>query len=362
MPKQTQGLFKKPNSRYWYADFVDAGGQRVKRSTRTVDRKDAQALLAKWKLEAHRQFMWNEEPPRSYDDLMLRYLQGPSKDKRAHDRDLYAAKRLTPFFQGRALNALGPAEIQAYIDQRRATGVGPGTVNKELNLLSSALNYARRRLQWDVPNPVEGMRLRPPEGRIRWIDRATAVRLIAAAEKVRGYLPDFIQLGLYTGMRKGEILGLTWDRVDLDRRMVYLTDQDQKNGKHGSVPLNAEAVAAFERRKAHREQYCPLSPWVFATRQGDRIADIKKGFQSACERAGIEDFHPHDLRHTCAAWLVQDGVDIRVVCELLRHSSIQVTMRYAHLSSKNVRDAVERLSQFRPTSPQEAERPADAGL
>ena len=64
----------------------------------------------------------------------------------------------------------------------------------------------------------------------------------------------------------------------------------------------------------------------------------------------------HDLRHTCAAWLVQDGVDIRVVSELLRHSSIQVTMRYAHLSSKNVRDAVERLSHFRPTSGESTSR------
>ena len=94
MPKQTQGLFKKPNSSYWYADFTDASGRRVKRSTRTVDRKEADALLAKWKLEAHRQAMWDEEPPRLYDDLMLRYLQGPSMDKRAHDRDLYAAKKL----------------------------------------------------------------------------------------------------------------------------------------------------------------------------------------------------------------------------------------------------------------------------
>lgn len=350
MPKQTQGLFKKPNSSYWYADFTDAGGRRVKRSTRTVDRKEAEALLAKWKLEAYRQAMWDEPPQRLYDELMLLYLQGPSKDKRAHDRDLYAAKQLTPFFQGRLLNDLGPADIQAYIDQRRAQGVSNGTVNKELNLLSAALSYARRRLQWDVPNPVEGMRLREPEGRIRWIDRQAAQRLIKEAASVRGYLPDLIQLGLNTGMRKGEMLGLTWERVDLDRQMVYLTDKDQKNGKHGSIPLNAGAVAAIQRRLQHREQFCPDSPWVFSNRQGERVANVRKGFVSACQKAGIEDFHVHDLRHTCAAWLVQDGVDIRVVCELLRHSSIQVTMRYAHLSSKNVRDAVERLSHFRPTS------------
>jgi len=104
--------------------------------------------------------MWDEDPRRLYDDLMLRYLQGPSMDKRAHQRALYAAKRLTPFFQGNALNDLGPANIQAYIDKRRTEGVGPATVNKELNLLSASLTYAPRRLQWDVPNPVEGMRLR----------------------------------------------------------------------------------------------------------------------------------------------------------------------------------------------------------
>jgi integrase len=293
--------------------------------------------------------MWDQEPSRLYDDLMLRYLQGPSTDKKAHERDLYAAKKLTPFFRGKALNGLGAADIQAYIDKRRKDGVGPATVNKELNLLSSALNYGRRKLQWDVPNPVQSMRLRPPEGRIRWIDGPAAERLIAEAAKIRSYLPDFIQLGLHTGMRKGEMLGLSWDRVDLDRGMVYLTDKDQKNGKHGSVPLNAEAVEALERRLKHREQYCPQSPWVFANRQGERLANVRKGFTTACEKAGIADFHPHDLRHTCAAWLVQGGVDIRVVCELLRHSSIQVTMRYAHLSSKNVREAVERLSHFRPT-------------
>jgi len=355
MPKQNQGLFKKPTSRYWYADFTDASGCRVKRSTRTVDRREAEALLAKWKLEAFQEKMWDRSPAHRYEELMLLYLRGPSQDKRAPERDQYAARRLTPFFQGKVLETLGPADIQAYIEQRRARGIGPGTINKELNVLSAALNYARRRLEWAVPNPVEGMRLKPPAGRIRWITRDEADRLVQVAATVRGYLPDFIQLGLNTGMRKGEMLGLSWDRVDFDQRMVYLTDQDQKNGKHGGIPLNAKAVAALENRKAHRDEFCPDSPWVFSTRQGTRVANIRKGFTTACERAGITDLHPHDLRHTCAAWLVQDGVDIRVVCELLRHSSIQVTMRYAHLSSKNVREAVERLSQFRPTRHQEPE-------
>ncbi len=356
MPKQTQRLFKKPNNKYWCADFTDASGRRVKRSTRTVDRKEAEALLAKWKLEVHRQAMWDEEPTRLYDDLMLCYLQGPSTEKRAHQRDLYAAKRLTPFFQGKMLNELGAADIQAYIDRRRGEGVGPATINKELNLLSAALKYARQRLEWDIPNPVQGMRLKKSEGRVRWIGREEADRLIAEAIGVRGYLPDFIQLGLNTGMRKGEMLGLTWDRVDLDQGMVYLTDRDQKNGKHGSIPLNDDAVDALKHRLEFRQQFCPQSSWVFAKRDGQRIADIKKGFKTACVKAGLDDFTPHDMRHTFAAWLVQGGVDIRVVCELLRHSSIEVTMRYAHLSPRNVRDAVECLSHSRPTSEKTAQR------
>ena len=300
MPKQNQGLFKKPNSRFWYADFTDASGKRTKRSTGTVDRKEAEALLAKWKLEAHQQQMWDAPPTRTYDDLMLLYLQGPSKDKRAPERDLFSAKRLTPFFQGKALNTMGPADVQAYIDYRRTQNVGPATINKELNLLSAALTYARRRLQWDVPNPVEGMRLRPPQGRIRWITREEAPRLIAEAAKVRSYLPDFIQLGLNTGMRKGEMLELSWDRVDLDQRMIYLRDVDQKNGKYGSTPLNDEAVRALERRKTHRDQSAPINLGVLDS-GWNAYSQHQEGIRQRMRESGYRGFPPtRHASHLCS--------------------------------------------------------------
>ena len=76
---------------------------------------------------------------------------------------------------------------------------------------------------------------------------------------------------------------------------------------------------------------------------GKRIHAVKRSFATACRRAGITDFHIHDLRHTCAARLVQAGVSIREVAELLRHSDIRVTMRYAHLAPESVRSAVARL-------------------
>lgn len=240
------------------------------------------------------------------------------------------------------LNALGPADIP-YIDQRRKRGAKPSTINKELNLLSAALNYAKKRLQWQVPNPVDGMRLREPQGRMRRISKEQYQRLLEEAGHIRGHLVDFIRLSVNTGMRKGEMLGLEWGRVDLKNNLVYLRGVDQKNGEYSSVPLNGQARKALLSRASHRANDCPDSPWVFCDRQGRRIQNIRKGFQSACEKAGIEDFHPHDLRHTCAAWLVQSRVSIREVAGLLRHKTIQVTMRYAHLAPVNVRSAVEKL-------------------
>jgi len=79
---------------------------------------------------------------------------------------------------------------------------------------------------------------------------------------------------------------------------------------------------------------------VFAHADGTRIGDVKRSFAKACERCGIEDFRVHDLRHTCAAWLVSAGVPLVEVRELLGHSTVRMTERYAHLAPENVRAAV----------------------
>ena len=219
----------------------------------------------------------------------------------------------------------------------------PATITRELGLLSAALNWARNELEWDVPNPVRGRKPKSRGGRVHWITRVEANALIRAAkvEPKCEHVADFIRLGLHTGMRKGEMLGLEWRRVDLREGLVYLEahHHHQKNGKTGSVPLNREARSAIVSRARFKAEHCPQSPWVFAHANGERIRNIKKGFAGACRRMGLEDFHPHDLRHTSAAWMVQDGVPIRTVAEYLRHADIRMTMRYAHLSPASVRAA-----------------------
>jgi integrase len=276
---------------------------------------------------------------------MLAYLDGPSKQKRSQERDEFSAKRLFPFFQGRELGSISAADVRGYIALRQADGVAPATINKEMGLFRTALNWARKELEWEIPNPFNGRKLKEPEGRIRWITREEAKRLLetAKSEQKAPHLVDFIRLGLNTGMRSGEMLGLEWSRVDLNANLLYLGAEHQKNGKLGSIPLNREAREAILARASSRAVNCPASPWVFTNKDGERMLSIKKSFKSACKRAGLEDFHPHDLRHTCATWLVQAKVPIREVAELLRHSDIRITMRYAHLAPEDVRAAVSAL-------------------
>lgn len=141
-------------------------------------------------------------------------------------------------------------------------------------------------------------------------------------------------------MRKGELLGLEWRRVDLQAALVHMGPCNTKTGKRRSVPLNKVASEAILNRMRFRAQHAPASPWVFAHRDGERIQDVKTAFASACERAGITDFRIHDLRHTCAAWLVTAGVPLAEVRDLLGHTTVKMTERYAHLAPENVRVAV----------------------
>lgn len=340
--------YKRKDSPIWWVSYTDQSGKRVRKATGTTDRKEAEALEHKWKLESYRQQQWGEQPERAFDELMLGYLKETQDKKRSAERDRYSAKQLYRIFSGQSLVSITPDAISEYKRKRAVGGVSDSTIAKELRLLSAAINYARREWGWDIPNPVQGRCPKDSPGRIRWITEKEAEKLIVAAKSGRApWLVDFIELGLNTGMRSGEMLGLAWDRVDLGKRLIYLSPDDQKNNTHGSVPINEDARKVLDRRFRFQQQHCPDSESVFCNKEGLRIKRVKHSFKSTCRKVGIEDFTPHDLRHTFAAWLVQKDVPIRTVCALLRHRDIRTTMRYAHLAPENVREAVSVLDKVK---------------
>jgi integrase len=341
--------YKRDDSPVWWVSFTDPSGKRIRRSTGTTDRKEAEALEAKWKLESYKSKQWDEQPTRSFEELMVCYLKATEGQKRSGETDRYRVRALRRYFQGCIMHELTPADIRGYISARRSESVTNSTINRDLALLSSAIGYANTEWDWRLPNPVSGRKLPEPEGRVRWITMDEADRLIAAAGKARRtqFLADFITVALYTGCRKEELLGLEWQRVDLKQGLIHLEARHTKAGKRRSVPLCREARTALLRRAGFRAEHCPDSPWVFARKDGTRGRDIREAFGTACRDAGIEDFTVHDLRHTCAAWLVSAGAPMPEIRDLLGHSTILMTERYAHLAPDNLRVTVARFDESR---------------
>jgi len=337
--------YRRKDGAVWWASFTDPSGQRVRRSTGTTDRKEAAALEAKWKLEAFRVRQWGDKPSRSFEELMLDYLEATEADKRSADKDLMRTENLKMYFTGKIMNELTGQDIRAFVVMRREQGRSNATINRDLALLSTAINYANREWDWDIPNPVRGRKLKESEGRTRHLSREEFDRLIdvAGKEPHARHLPDFITLAVHTGCRANELLGLEWSRVDLSSGLIFLEGRHTKAGKRRSVPLNQSARRAVLSRARFKAKHCPETRWVFCTRKGRRIESVRKSFATARERAGVEDFRIHDLRHTCAAWLVSSGVPLTEVRDLLGHSTVMMTERYAHLAPENIREAVKRL-------------------
>ncbi|MCI0440066.1 MAG: recombinase XerD, partial [Chloroflexi bacterium] len=125
--------YRRKDSPVWWVSYTDASGKRVRCPTGTTNRKEAEALEAKWKLEAHQERHWDKPPSRAFDEVLLVFLQATQEVKRSARDDRLHARRLREVFGGREMNGLQPADIRAYIARRKADGVSNATVNRELS-------------------------------------------------------------------------------------------------------------------------------------------------------------------------------------------------------------------------------------
>ncbi len=178
-----------------------------------------------------------------------------------------------------------------------------------------------------------------PEGRLRYLDADEIGRLLGACGASRNpYLACIVTIAVHTGMRKGEILGLEWERIDLSSARITL--DRTKSGRPRGVPINRavyEALIALEPDASRR------TGLLFRKRDARAWGQIRTAFETALAKAGIKDFRFHDLRHTAASHLVMRGASLQEVKEILGHADLSMTLRYAHLSPAHLRSAVERL-------------------
>ena len=220
------------------------------------------------------------------------------------------------------------------VKDKELKGVAPATVNRNLICLKSLFNKATL---WGkaTSNPVKGVKLLKEDNRrLRYLEKEEIIKLLTNCRK---HLKPIVIIALNTGMRRGEILNLKWRDVDIKRDVIYLLNT--KNGEKREIPINEQVKTALIRTRKH-----PSSPYIFYKKDGSSIGDIKKTFFTALKKSGINNFRFHDLRHTFASHLVMSGIDLNTIRELLGHKSLEMTLRYSHLSSNHKKRAVDVLS------------------
>jgi integrase len=150
------------------------------------------------------------------------------------------------------------------------------------------------------------------------------------------YLEPIVLLAMNTGMRKGEILSLDWQNVDLIHKNLTIMSENAKSGKTRHIPLNTEAFETLKKWKGDPSAV----GFVFKGQDGKPLLEIRKSWATVLDIAKIENFRFHDLRHHFASRLVMASVDLNTVRELLGHSDLTMTLRYAHLAPEHKAAAV----------------------
>jgi integrase len=186
---------------------------------------------------------------------------------------------------------------------------------------------------------------REPEGRLRFLSEDEATWLLEECQRSAEHpnptnrsprLHALVVVALHTGMRRGELCGLVWSRVDFSRGVIQL--ETTKAGRRREIPMNRAVYDALSALPKGGELVFPST--------------YRTAFEHAVTRAKIHDFTFHGLGHTFASWLTMKGRPLKEVSELLGHSSVRMTERYAHLSPERLRDAVAVLKDFSTTSTQ----------
>jgi site-specific recombinase XerD len=336
--KKIRGLFEKQSgSGVWWIRYADAAGhiRREKAGPKSV----AVILYRKRKTQV---FQGEKLPEKlrarkvSFAELAKDAMEYSQAHKRSHIDDKVRMARLQEWLGERPAESVSPQEIERWLSAR-SEDLRPATLNRYRSLLSLVyrLGMQNGKVQ---SNPARLVRQRKEEnGRIRFLAPEEELALRSIIQK--DYLHHEIELdiALNTGLRRGEQYSLTWDCVDFDRRL--LTVRRSKNGEARHVPLNDAAIAAL--RTA--ETYKNTNPYVFLNGGGTRLSSPRFWFDAAVQKAKLKDFTWHCLRHTFASRLVMDDTDLRTVQELMGHKTIQMTIRYAHLTPQHCLAAVQRL-------------------
>jgi len=324
------------------------------------------------------------------------------KAARAHDLEAYLAETYEPWITAhyktgkkqvqrirssfahllnKKLAEITPWLIEKHRTRRLKAGIHPRSVNRDVESLRAAL---RRAADWGLTPEHPLAKVKPlkvdTSARVRYLSSAEEDRLREALdareedlrqkrdrgnawrrERVYKEFPDhralpfadrfkpLVILSLNTGLRRGELFNLRWSDIDLERTNLTVEGEGAKPTQTRHIPLNTEALKVLSDWKSQNH----LDGYVFPADKGGRLDNVNKSWYGVLRKTEIAGFRWHDLRHTFASNLVMAGQDLNIVRELLGHSDIKMTLRYAHLAPEQKRAAVEKLVRITPARGQD---------
>lgn len=274
------------------------------------------------------------------------YLPWARANKKSFDNDEEVCEVVKSHFKSKRLSEISPLDVERFKRVRVATKTKhnkerqPSTVNRELNIFSRVLTLAID-AGHIKENPCRRVkRFKEDNERIRFLSREEEKRLLSELEDTEP-AHSIVVFALNTGMRFGEIASLCWHEVDFSRKLIHVTQT--KTSKNRVIPMNQVVLDVLKEQKV-RKTTKPEADLVFPSwKSGGRFTKLNS-FKSACEEQGIEDFHFHDLRHTFASRLAEEGVSPFTIAELLGHRNLETTKRYTHATDGRKREAVEALN------------------
>jgi len=309
----------------YYAVWIDPISKETRRSAlHTADREEADRRLIDFKRK-------QEAPAGS---LVGQYVQAYLDYKRTRIADPVrlegAWKNAAPTFGHLRPDHITPELCERYAMARRMAGRSNGTILKEINVIRQALNWCKvKDARFEAPSQ--------PPPRDRHLTKEEAKRLFDACKQP--HIKLYVRLALATAARRGALLSLTWDRVDMQRRQIDLREaSDVGRKKRAVVPINEQLFADL------KDAYEARQTDYVIEYAGAQVGNIKKGFMAAVARAGLDDVTPHDLRHTAAVWMAEGGRPMAEISQFLGHSSTRVTEQvYARFSPDYLRGAADTL-------------------
>jgi integrase len=259
----------------------------------------------------------------------------------------------------------------------------PIRANRTIEVLRKAFNLAIR-WKWREDNPALGVRRNPEEKRNRYLNKTEIAALAGALnDHCEPISANAIKLLMLTGARRGEALGATWDMFDLENGVWTKPSAHTKQRRLHRVPLSRPAMELLKeikeaaKQKAERDRG-PMNPFVFPGPDNKPLTDIKRTWFSVCTKAGLTErvkkwghdgkvmkdkngrpimvWKPnvriHDLRHSFASILVSAGASLPLIGQMLGHTQVQTTQRYAHLFDDPLRKAAEAVGAYISPKPE----------